>query len=201
VRATIFFKYGRHLSGRLFDGSNRVSDDEADRAVKAELSHYPTAEGWQPYRPQGLRLGRRSYTTVETEIAWVAEHAVDLEHDLEFASHVFQHRVRDQWWLRPGLNDAGDFLGPLMTWWALLYGLSMLARYYPAEWTSALRLDESPEAVPLGAALDEALLAVPQFVLGALVKDERPGLSLTGQIPDPAGLWDNIGGLGFASPG
>ncbi len=55
-----------------------------------------------------------------------------------------------------------------MTWWALLYGLSMLARYHPAEWTAALRLDDSPEAVPLQAVLDEALGAVPQFVLWAL---------------------------------
>ena len=58
-----------------------------------------------------------------------------------------------------------------MTWWALLYGLSMLARYHPAEWTNALRLDDSPEAVPLRAALDEALVAVPQFVLWALLRD------------------------------
>ena len=58
------------------------------------------------------------------------------------------------------LDHSTPSPAPPRRWWALLYGLSMLARYYPGEWTSALRLDESPEAVPLGAALDEALLAI-----------------------------------------
>jgi hypothetical protein len=59
----------------------------------------------------------------------------------------------------------------MMSWWALLCRLSMLARYHPAEWTTTLRLDDSPEAVPLQAALDEALSGGPHLVLGALLRD------------------------------
>lgn len=66
------------------------------------------------------------------------------------------------------MNERGDALSPLMAWWSLLYGLSMLARYYPATWTQALDLDESRWAVALEYALDEALEAVPRLVLGAL---------------------------------
>jgi hypothetical protein len=64
--------------------------------------------------------------------------------------------------------ESNDVLGPLMTWWALLYGLSMLARYHPAPWTEALRADKSRDAVPLEIAMDEALEAVPHLVLEAL---------------------------------
>ena len=171
VGATIIFQYQRHLSTGLFDRSDDVGDDEFDAVVKAELDHYPTAEGWQFDRRGGVRTDRRTFDTWEVEVAWEAQSARVADRDWEFKVHAPEHRIRYQWWLRPGLNDANDFLLPLMTWWALLYGLSMLARYHPAEWTTALRLDDSPEAVPLQAALDQALSAVPQFVLWALLRD------------------------------
>ncbi len=171
VDATIFLQYQRHLSTGLFDRSDEVGDDEFDELVTAELAHYPTADGWQFNRPQGLRRDRRTFDTWEVEVVWEAQGQTIGDREWEFRSHAFEHRISDQRWLRPDLNDAGDCLLPLMTWWALLYGLSMLARYHPAEWTAALRLDDSPEAVPLQAALDEALSAVPQFVLWALLRD------------------------------
>ncbi len=71
-------------------------------------------------------------------------------------------------WLRPPL--CGDALPPtlLMTWWALLFGLSMLARYHPVEWTSALNQDISEVALPLEYALTVALEVIPELVLKAL---------------------------------
>jgi len=172
VGATIVFEYLRSCSKRLFDDFDDVGNDAFDQAVATELSHYPSAEGWVPYRPGGNRLDRRTYDTWEVEVAWSAPNQHVGAREAEFRDHVFEHRVRDQWWLRPDLNEAGDFLWPLLTWWALLYGLSMLTRYPPAEWTDALRFDESPEAVPLAAALDEALVALPHFVLESLLRDQ-----------------------------
>ena len=49
------------------------------------------------------------------------------------------------------------------------FGLSMLARYEPSAWADALRVDKNRETVPLEAALDESLDAVPHFVLEALI--------------------------------
>ena len=74
--------------------------------------------------------------------------------------------VGPRWW-RP-LIATGDPPSELMTWWALLYGLSILARYHPREWTVALRLDSSPLAVPIIDALDEAFDHLPYLVLVAL---------------------------------
>ena len=56
-----------------------------------------------------------------------------------------------------------------MTWWALLYGLSMLARYHPADWMRALQVDKHSETVPLHAVLNVALVAVPHYVLDTLL--------------------------------
>jgi hypothetical protein len=57
---------------------------------------------------------------------------------------------------------------PLLTWWAVLYALSMLARYHPEEWIEMLSVDRSAVAATLEAMLEDALAAVPRLVLGAL---------------------------------
>lgn len=57
---------------------------------------------------------------------------------------------------------------PLVTWWALLWALSMLARYEPDAWARHLDVDRSPYAVPLESLLDVALVAVPEALRDAL---------------------------------
>jgi hypothetical protein len=68
---------------------------------------------------------------------------------------------------RAGTQDA---LSPLMLWWALLFGLSSIARYDPETWVRALAVNESEFAVPIEAALDAALEALPDLILGALTE-------------------------------
>lgn len=78
------------------------------------------------------------------------------------------YRDDDDWWVFPSFDDSGKALHPLLIWWALLFALSMLARYEPASWTSHLDVDVSPNAVPLEAALDEALGTCPALILRAI---------------------------------
>jgi hypothetical protein len=69
-------------------------------------------------------------------------------------------------WLRPSV--AGAELSSLLSWWTMLFGLSMLARYEPGVWTSALDYDTSHLAAPLSAVLEIGLTRVPELVLEAL---------------------------------
>jgi hypothetical protein len=73
---------------------------------------------------------------------------------------------RDGRWLRPAVG--GQAASPLVTWWALLFGLSMIARYEPAGWRWALDYDLSELAAPLDELLEFALDAIPELVLRAL---------------------------------
>lgn len=57
---------------------------------------------------------------------------------------------------------------PLLLWWALLLGLSSLARYEPAAWTAAIDLDASELAVGLERVLDVAAERVPARILQSL---------------------------------
>jgi hypothetical protein len=68
----------------------------------------------------------------------------------------------------PALTGNSLPIHPLLAWWAALYALSMLARYEPAAWATAVNVDTSKQAVPIEHLLDEALDAVPALALEAL---------------------------------
>lgn len=77
------------------------------------------------------------------------------------------YRRASEHWLIPRVGNGEDHLPPLLLWWILLFGLSLLARYQPAEWRKALDLDRSAHAHPLAELLDEALIIVPDLLYDA----------------------------------
>lgn len=70
---------------------------------------------------------------------------------------------RSAYHLRPGLG-GGEAPSALMSWWALLQGLSVAARYAPSEWVAALDPDRSPIATLLEETLEVAEHRVPQLI-------------------------------------
>ncbi len=72
------------------------------------------------------------------------------------------------YYLMPGLGTNDDVLAPLMVWWALLYGLSHIARYQPAAWTRALDPLNSTLAVPIESTLVWAREMMPGVILEVL---------------------------------
>jgi hypothetical protein len=85
------------------------------------------------------------------------------------------YRADHDRWVFPALDRGSQPLHPLLAWWALLYALSMLARYEPASWTADLNVDTSPVGVALEAALGHALDTCPALILRAIeqVSDEE----------------------------
>lgn len=63
--------------------------------------------------------------------------------------------------LMPACGDNSSALDPLLTWWVLLFALSMITRYKPVQWTEIIDVNRSPLAVPLETMLSKALEAVP----------------------------------------
>jgi YaaC-like protein len=66
-----------------------------------------------------------------------------------------------------------------MTWWLLLFALSMLARYHPLVWIRALDVDTSAVAVTLERAMRKAVDALPQLVSEAIYGISMPVPELT----------------------
>jgi hypothetical protein len=86
-----------------------------------------------------------------------------------------EYRSGKERWLTPVVGDGSDWLPPVLLWWILLFGLSLLARYEPAAWRAALDLDQSPIADPLTQLLDDALVVVPALLFNAATQDRRTG--------------------------
>ena len=68
--------------------------------------------------------------------------------------------------------DGGDRpLHPLTVWWAVLFGLSVLARYEPETWGRAIDVNGSREAVALEYILEAALDSVPELLYRVFTGD------------------------------
>lgn len=51
-----------------------------------------------------------------------------------------------------------------MAWWGVLYALSMMTRYQPAEWTTLIDVNRTEQATAIEFVLDTALDAAPDLV-------------------------------------
>jgi len=92
-----------------------------------------------------------------------ADGARSLEEKLDYL-HAITRRYTGDWWLFPAAGTAGRSLHPLMAWWAILYTLSMLGRYQPAEWATHIDIDASPHAVAVESLLKRAMSVAPVLI-------------------------------------
>lgn len=132
--------------------------------------HFPTTAGVGLFQPQGLpHVAEHTDWGQGLKVWWRADEP-DVNGHLRTVQRVasgtpgFSAR-----WLRPGV--AGVALSSLLTWWVLLFGLSMLARYEPAGWAAALSYDESELAAPLERLLHIGLERIPELVFEALTSE------------------------------
>src|ERR1035437_804759 len=68
----------------------------------------------------------------------------------------------------PSVGGNTEAQHPLVTWWLVLYCLSMLARYYPTVWTTLLDVDHSLQAVPFDHLISVARAKVPKLIYDAM---------------------------------
>ena len=132
--------------------------------VKRVLSSYSVRQGG--WRDVGSEYGLGQPSSIYT----VSGRAVGIDFltskgDLDEV--IPPYRWLERRWLRP-LLVGKEPPSPLVTWWALLLGLSSLARYHPVPWSQALDPDSSPLAAPLERVMREAMDALPQLVTEAV---------------------------------
>lgn len=70
----------------------------------------------------------------------------------------------------PRLDDGDLPSHPFMLWWAVLYPLSRLARYYPNVWAKLTAISTNAHAAPIEFILREGVRAVPELALRALAR-------------------------------
>jgi hypothetical protein len=70
--------------------------------------------------------------------------------------------------LFPSVGQNSASLHPILAWWAILFALSMLARYQPAEWVRHIDVDSSEAAVPIERILSDATTVVPRLLAATI---------------------------------
>jgi YaaC-like Protein len=106
---------------------------------------------------------------------WLVKHGEPASHaeKLEF----LKGRTRlynEGWYFFPAVGDNVRSLHPLMAWWALLFTLSMLARYQPAEWAAHIDVNHSRYAASLESLLRTAIESVPKLIAEAIEAVSNP---------------------------
>lgn len=162
------------------------AEPDIKAAFEAYLGTYPGTAGYHSYlvdnvfesdesgfaRPTGAQVPSlrvdsdgRLYAQMNWEMP-TSGHAPQAERDAYLRGRGSQHAA--DYFFYPEISAVGAAIHPLMCWWAVLYALSMLARYEPATWTKHLNLNESRYAYPVERLLDEALGRLPALIVEAI---------------------------------
>lgn len=144
---------------------------EPAQSVQAELARYPGISGSKVITSSRSSAAIACPTDSPDYLGWRTTYERIARPD----------PVTGERWMRPAV--AGSALNSLMSWWALLFGLSMVARYEPGAWVRALDLDRPGLAAQLTELMDTALEAVPLLVLEALIGPSDSTLREQGNEP------------------
>ncbi|MFD5271521.1 YaaC family protein [Streptomyces sp. NPDC058335] len=103
-------------------------------------------------------------------VPWLVpgESATGTEH-LELVRAIGRGYPGGQYFL-PVLTGMSRELHPLMAWWAVLYALSMLARYEPATWGKLISVDDSQHAVRIERLLECAIKHLPTLIADTIIE-------------------------------
>lgn len=124
------------------------------------LKRYPTLVDWQEEHPlqRAITLRRQAGHVYRTRVP------VDFRGRLATLDALAPtYRYSGDRWLRPAIAGLAAPLSPLASWYALLHGFSLLARYEPDVWMNTLD-PRAKHAVAIEAALDEAQYALPELI-------------------------------------
>lgn len=136
------------------------------------LERYPALSGWE--LQQAPELGSQPGWPIPANGFYVDCELTASEVD---AGHTLQERLtlyRGNTMAFPTIAREKGTRHPLMAWWGVLYTLSMLTRYHPAEWTKLIDVNQSAQATALEFVLDTALTAVPDLLDEAIDQVASP---------------------------
>lgn len=141
---------------------------DVDRDLATTIDKYPQLSGWTRNRPSGESYDW-TFGSSGVQLTWMQSGG-------SMQGSTFESRLstyRGKAVAIPAVGGMGTQLEPVMTWWIVLYALSMVTRYQPAAWTTLIDVNSSAHATVIEYVLDLALDAVPDLI------DEAIGLAST----------------------
>ena len=140
-------------------------------AVATYLQPYPSLSPRLPFTSNGEPVGLQLADDFTSSIRFRWPESVYEQHPtpgslLREIATTYGAQARAY----PSLDGGPRPVHPLMIWWALLFRLSMLARYEPEEWVRTIDVNTSPDAVPVEHLLTAALTSVPELIYRAITE-------------------------------
>jgi YaaC-like Protein len=166
------------LSIPVCDIPDRVIDTGTRQALADFLTHYPAIAQHESYvttRPAASPDAAPDYTRYphgrgELQVNWLMPHGrVTAAERVQHLWAMTRGYAGDRYFL-PVLAPMTRELHPLMAWWAVLYTLSMLARYEPAAWGAHTDINNSRYAVPIEQLLQRAITHLPVLIADAIAE-------------------------------
>ncbi|MFJ8540286.1 YaaC family protein [Streptomyces sp. NPDC093591] len=174
------------LSVPVCDIPDRVIDAGTGEALADFLVSYPAVAQHESYVTTGALTGgpeappqytRYNYGGGELVMNWLMPEGVGTGFDgmataVERLAHLrtLTRGYAGSRYFLPVLGSMKRELHPLMAWWAVLYTLSMLARYEPAAWGALINVDNSKFAVPIERLLEHAFNHLPVLIADTITE-------------------------------
>ena len=150
----------------------RTDWTEEEERVRSFLTNYPSLNGYRFGVGGGQPIGFRP---TGDGSALVAIHWPNHSGDDSLSSNQLGKRVATSYAghanVYPCLDASGRSIHPFVVWWAVLFGLSILARYEPGTWSRAIDINASRAAVAVEHILNAAVHSVPELLYRALTDD------------------------------
>jgi hypothetical protein len=152
----------------------RVKDAYGDDPVrvKEHLDHYPALRESRPQvsRPMGRLEWASTGPGLRLGVEWCSGPPPLSLSDNRTLNElgVASYRFVGDFVVTPVIGSMSTGLHPILALWAVLLGLSSLARYEPAAWSNMIDIDRSPEASAIEHLLEEAMESVPAAVFHLL---------------------------------
>lgn len=145
-----------------------IHGGDAER-VKEHLDQYPALRESRPQVTQPE--GRIDWEEVGPGLQLAVEWRDDAMHFAERTTDdlgVLSYRSDGDLVITPAIGSMSTGLHPVLALWAVLLGLSSLARYEPATWSKIIDIDRSSEANAIEHLLDEGISAIPDVAVHLL---------------------------------
>ena len=174
-RPSTVFRMSRRAEARLHFLPERFStldSSDARRELTEFLSMYPTSAGWEMPPELGYRVGVGSDDDTFVRLDWMTGDQGSSGSAATRRRHLLETVGQEYRWtgfavMRPAI--AGEPApGLFLTWWVILFGLSMFARYQPELWSKHLDVNASVAATVVETIMNDALTVIPPLALELL---------------------------------
>jgi hypothetical protein len=158
------------LTVEVGDILDRVVDARSHTALDEFLQSYPGTAGYEDFaRRRAGDHAEPDYERHNPNAGWLSIHwkmppeTGSREERLQRLSAMTRKYAGHRYFF-PAVAGLPRELHPLMAWWAVLYALSMLARYQPAQWANHINVDGSRHAVPIEKIMEQAMEHLPVLI-------------------------------------